>query len=190
MSQALRQQIESIVTLTDEEFSLVLSLFSTKQYRKHQFLVQEGNFVQHDFFLVHGLTQTFHVDESGKEHIVYFAMDNNWVTDVQAFHLQTKATLNIAFLENSEVLSLSYENMEKLCAILPKMQYYFRKKTIAENIMLHRRIQCLISNNAINRYHELITHFPALVQRVPKKMIASFLGVSRETLSRLLLQNM
>ena len=187
MSEALRRQIETIVALTDEEFAIALSHFEAKNFRKHQFPVQEGNNVRHDFFIVSGLTQSFHLDETGKEHIVHFAMEDNWVTDVRAFHMQTKATLNVYCLENTVALAISFENMEKLCTQLSKMQYYFRKKATADNILLHRRIQCLISNNAANRYHDLATNSPALLQRVPKKLIASYLGVSRETLSRLTL---
>jgi CRP-like cAMP-binding protein len=96
--------------------------------------------------------------------------------------------LNIYCLENAEMLAITYENIEKICAGLEKMQKYFRRKTIEQNILLQRRILCLITNNAANRYHELATNYPELIQRVPKKMIASYLGVSRETLSRLMPQ--
>jgi len=188
MSQIFRQQIETIASLTDDEFDYVMSHFTPKQFRKHQFLVQEGDLVQYNYFIVQGLTKSFYTDETGREHIMHFAMDNNWVTDPQAFQLQKKSNLNIYCLEKSEVLAISYENIEKICAGVEKMQYYFRKKSIEENIQLQRRVQCLITNNAANRYHDLVTNNPQLVQRVPKKMIASYLGVSRETLSRLLPQ--
>lgn len=188
MSQVLRQQIESIVAVTDEEFELVLSYFTPKDFRKHQFIIQEGDLVSKNYFIVQGLTKSFYTDETGREHIVQFAMDNGWTTDVQAFYGQMKSTLNIYCLENTQTLAISYENIEKLCAQLDKMQYYFRKKATEENTQLQRRIQCLISNNATNRYHDLATNYPELIQRVPKKMIASYLGVSRETLSRLMPQ--
>ena len=105
------------------------------------------------------------------------------------FNYRKKSSLNIYCLEKTELLAISYANIEKLCAGLEKMQYYFRKKMSEENMLLQRRIQCLITNNATNRYHDLATNYPELIQRVPKKMIASYLGVSRETLSRLLPQS-
>jgi len=188
MSELLRQQIESVVTLTDHEFEQVLSHFTPKKFRKHQFLVQEGELVRNNFFIARGLTKSFFTDETGKEHIVHFAMDNDWVTDAQAFHLQKKSTVNIYCLENCDSFAITYDNLQKLCSGLQKMQYYFRQKAIEENIALQRRIQCIISNDATNRYHDLATNYPELIQRVPKKMIASFLGISRETLSRLLPQ--
>jgi CRP-like cAMP-binding protein len=188
MSNSLRAQVESFVPLTDAEFDLVLSFFTEKKFRKHQFMVQEGSFVPHYFFIGRGLTKSFFVDETGREHILDLSMDNNWVTDMQAFHLQEKTKLNIYCLEDCETLAITLQNIEKLCSDLDKMQYFFRQKAIDENILLQRRIQCFVSNNATNRYHQLVAKNPELIQRVPKKLIASYLGVSRETLSRLILQ--
>ena len=188
MSKALREHIHSIVPLTDEEFEYVRSHFSAKHFRKHQLLVQEGNYVTHDYFIEEGLTKTFSIDDEGKEHILDFAMDGYWATDVQALQQHKKASLNIYCLKDCDTLSISGDNIEKLCAGLNKMQYYFRKKTIRQNIQLQRRILCLIKNNAADRYHDLAENYPELIQKVPKTLIASYVGVSRETLSRMLLK--
>lgn len=188
MTNSLRAQIEACVPLTDEEFALVLTYFTEKKFRKHQFMVQEGSFVPHKFFIVRGLTKTFSVDDTGREYILDLSMDNNWVTDTQAFHLQEKSKVNIYCLEECDTMVITLQNIEQLCSVLGKMQYFFRQKAIDENIQLQRRIQCFISNNATNRYHQLVAKNPGLIQRVPKKLIASYLGVSRETLSRLLPQ--
>lgn len=188
MSAILRQEIESIVPVTDQEFELIFSYFTPRNFRRHQFMVQDGNAVTSNYFLVNGLTKSFYVDETGKEHILQFAIDNDWVTDMAAFHAKTVSTLNIYCLENCETLAITYDNIEKLCSQLDKMQYYFRKQMTEENRRLQQRVQCLVTNNAANRYHDLITNYPELIQRVPKKMIASYLGVSRETLSRLITQ--
>ncbi len=188
MSEVLRSHIEAIVPLTDAEFGLVMSAFTEKKFRKHHFMVQEDHSVPYLYFIVSGLTKTFFIDETGREHILDLNMDNNWTTDMQAFHQQLKTTTNIYCLEDCETLAISLENIEKLCAQLDKMQYFFRRKAIEQNIHLQKRIQCFISSTAANRYHELVTKNPGLIQRVPKKLIASYLGVSRETLSRLLLQ--
>lgn len=188
MSRLLRDNIHSIITLTDEEFEFVRSHFLAKHFRKHQLMVQEGNYVTHDYFIEEGLTKTFSINEEGKEHVLDFAMDGYWVTDVQALQQQTKASLNVYCLKDCHTLSISYDNIEKLCAGLTKMQYYFRKKAIQQNIQLQRRILCLIKNNAADRYHDLIENYPDLIQKVPKTLIASYVGVSRETLSRMLLK--
>ncbi|MBL7699657.1 MAG: Crp/Fnr family transcriptional regulator [Chitinophagaceae bacterium] len=189
MSTALRRHIESIVPLNDEEFTYILSHFTEKHFRKHQFIEQEGNYVKYDYFLIEGLTKTFFTNEQGKEHILEFAMDNYWVTDIQALQNETQSTLNISCLSNCHVLSISKQKIEKLCAEVDKMQFYFRKKAMNENALLQKRILCLIKNNAAARYHDLASNHPELIQKVPKTLIASYVGVSRETLSRMLMKH-
>lgn len=186
MSQRLREHIETIVSLTDEEFDFALSQFTPKKFLKHQYLVQEGSYVEYDYLILEGLVKSFHTDEHDKEHILQFAMRDWWITDPQAFNHRTKATLNVYCLEKSHTLAITLQNKETLCAGLPKMEHFFRKKATAGYIGLQRRILCLISQNAKDRYEDLLQHYPSLIQRVPKTMIASYLGVSRETLSRLI----
>lgn len=188
MPEELRREIENIIKLDDDEYRFVLSCFIRKQFQKHQFLVQEGAYTEHEFFLANGLVKVYQTDDTGKEHIILFAMENNWAADVQAVNNKTKASFNIYCMEPTLTFAITLEDREKLCANLPKMEHFFRKKTISDNILLQRRIMCLISNNATDRYNDLLLHYPELIQRVPKTMIASYLGISRETLSRLLVK--
>lgn len=185
MRNELRTHIEKNISLTDNEFDLVFSHFTTKLFKKHQFLVQESNFVSNDFWVVKGLVKAYHSDIDGKEHIMQFAMEDWWITDYQAYFNQTKATLNVSCLENTEVLCLSLENREKICAELHKIEHFFRKKSNAGYVALQRRILSLLNSNAKERYEQFLTQYPTLLQRIPKTLIASYLGVSRETLSRL-----
>lgn len=186
MSKVLREHIEKIISLTDQEFDYVLSHFCQKRFLKHQFLIQEGDTVNNDFFILNGLLKASYRNDENKEHILQFATENSWITDPQAYDNQTVATLNIQCLEDGNALSITLKNKEKLCNNLQKMDSFFRKKITKEHIVLQRRVLCLISNNAKNRYEDLLKQYPSLVQRVPKTMIASYLGVSRETLSRLI----
>lgn len=185
MKDILRQQIEEIVSLTDEEFEFVLTHFQPKKFKKHQIVIHEGDHAPYDFFVVKGLMKVSRVDLDGKEHIVQFALENWWITDSQAFHNRVKATLSVDCLEDTDVFALTLENKEKLYHEMLKMQYFFLKKTTAGYIALQKRILCFISANANERYNNLISLYPGLLQRVPKSMIASYLGVTRETLSRL-----
>ncbi len=184
MSEILRQQIEKITPLTDKEFDYILSHFTTKKLKKHQFLIQESDLVQNDYFVIKGLLKAYYVNEEGKEHIMQFAMEDWWITDYQAYFNQTKALLNIDCIEPTEVLCLSLYNREKLCADLHKIEHFFRKKSNSGYIALQRRILSLLNSNAKERYEQLLQQYPTLFQRVPKTLIASYLGVSRETLSR------
>ncbi len=182
----LRQQIEEIVSLTDEEFERVVSYFEQKTFKKHHLIIQQGDYVQYDYFVAKGLMRAARISPEGKEHIVHFAMENWWITDPEAFHYRTKASLSVDCLEDSTVFSLTLENKEKMCSDLPKMEFFFRKKATAGYIALQKRIMCFISSKASDRYHNLLAQYPELIQRIPKTMIASYLGVSRETLSRLM----
>jgi CRP-like cAMP-binding protein len=182
----LRQHIEKIVSLTDSEFDYVLSHFSTRKFRKHQFLVQEGDLVPQEFFVIKGCMKAYMMNEEGKEHILQFAMESWWISDFEAYNKHTPATLNINCTEDSEVLCLPYENREKICDEMHKMEHYFRKISHAGYIALQQRILSLLSSTAKERYEKLLSQYPTLFQRVPKSVIAAYLGVSRETLSRIM----
>src|SRR5688572_16711242 len=138
MSELLRQQFEEIITLTDAEFEYVLSHFKTRKLKKHQFVVQEGQFVEYDFFITRGCLKSFHTDADGKLHIIQFGMQSWWITDYEAYYYQTKATVTIDCIEDSDLLLLSYENREKLCAEMHKIEHYFRKKTNKRNVALQK----------------------------------------------------
>ncbi len=185
MSQLLRQQFEKVISLDDQEFQYILSHFTTKKFRKHQFVVQEGQGVEHDFFILEGCVKSYHTDANGKDHIIQFGLQDWWITDYEAYYYQTPATMNIDCIEQTELLCLSYLHREKLCAEIHKVEHFFRRKTNRRNVALQQRILSLLSSNAKERYDLLLEKYPQLFQKVPKHLIASYLGVSRETLSRL-----
>jgi CRP-like cAMP-binding protein len=184
MSTELRRHFEKITPLTDQEFGYILSHFTTKKLKKHQFIIQEGDNVTNDYFVIKGLLKAYHIDKEGKEYIMQFAMEDWWVTDYQAYFSQTKATLNIDCIEEVEILCLSLHNREKICADLHKIEHFFRRKSNMGYVALQRRILSMLNSNAKERYEQLLLQYPTLFQRVPKTLIASYLGVSRETLSR------
>lgn len=185
MSKELRQHIEKITPLTDSEFEYVLSHFTKKKYKKHQFLVQQDDFVLNDYFVISGLLKASYTNlDDGKEHILQFAWEDWWVTDYQAYFNQSKANLNVDCIEDVEVLCLSLYNRDKICADLHKIEHFFRRKCNMGYVALQRRILSMLNSNAKERYEQLLSQYPNLFQRVPKTLLASYLGVSRETLSR------
>ena len=184
MESSLRQHIEKIIPLTNSEFDVIYSHFTPKKYKKHQFIVQEGESVPNDFFVLDGCLKSYFTDMNGKVHILQFGMKDWWITDYQAYYSQTKATINIDCIEDSELLCLSVENREKLCSEFQKVEHFFRKKTNRHNVALQKRILSLLSSSAEERYLQLLKMYPLLSQKVPKHIIASYLGVTRETLSR------
>jgi len=185
MKNALRQQIEDLVFLTDEEFEYVLSHFSSRKFKKNQYLIQAGDFAPNDYFVAKGLLKSSYSDESGKEHIVQFAMEQWWISDPEAFLLSQKATLDVICLEDALTYYIVQQNREKLCAEMQKMEYFFRKKAQSGYVALQRRIISLMSQTAKQRYDQFLLLYPLLIPRVPRSLIASYLGITRETLSRL-----
>ncbi|MEH6679889.1 MAG: Crp/Fnr family transcriptional regulator [Sediminicola sp.] len=185
MQEALRTHFEEIIKLTDDEFTYVLSHFKPKKFKKHQIVVHQDDVVRYNFFILKGLMRSSSSTADGKEHIVQFAMENWWITDLEAFHNGTVSKFTIDCLEETNTYALTLENKIKLCRELPKMEHFFHMKTTAGYIALQKRVLCFISSKAQDRYHNLLEQYPGIIQRVPKAMVASFLGVSRETLSRL-----
>jgi len=185
MKEKLREHIEKIIPLTDDEFTFILSRFTCKSYKKRAFLFQEGQSVTDSYFVVSGLLMLLYNDPSGKQHIVSFAMEDWWESDFLAYHTQSKATLSLQCLEDTDVFCLSLSGYQNLCAGLPKMEHFFLTKANAGHIASQRRILSFLTYQAKERYDQLLQRYPTLIQRVPKTLLASYLGVSRETLSRL-----
>lgn len=185
MEHLLRTHIEELITLTDKEFEYVLGHFERIKKRKHQYLVQEGEIVDKEYWIISGCAKSYFLDENGKEHILRFAMEQWWITDYESFVKRTPSKIYIDCLEDCEFLAISFENRDKLTAEMHKMERFWAKKSKFGRIALQNRILSLLKNSAKERYDLLLQQYPKLFQRVPKKLIASYLGVSRETLSRL-----
>lgn len=181
----LKAHINKIISLTEEEFTYVLSHFTAVNKRKHQFIVQENELIDKEYWVIKGCLKSYFFDDAGKEHILQFAMENWWITDYDAFTNQMKAKISVDCLEDCELLYITYENREKLSKEMHQMERFWAKKTKLGYIALQNRVLSLLRNTAKERYEMLLKQYPHFFQRVPKKMIAAYLGVSRETLSRL-----
>jgi CRP-like cAMP-binding protein len=184
MAEELRTHIEKIVKLTDEEFEIVLSHFSTASFKKNQFIFEKDEKVAYAYYVLSGLLKLIHIDSAANQHIISFSMEDWWESDFYAFFTQTKATMSLQCLEKTTVLCLSLEGYQKLCANLPKMESFFLQKSNVGFIGSQQRIFSLLTTNAKERYEQLLRQYPSLFQRVSKTQLAAYLGVSRETLSR------
>lgn len=181
----LRTHLEELTQLTDAEFDYLCSHFQLKKYKKHAIILHPGDRVPYEYFVVKGLLKTSLTEEDGKEHIWQFAMENWWVSDYQGLFYQTPATFAIQCLENVTLLQLSYNDRNKLCNELHKFEHFSRMKLTAGFLNMQNRVMALLKNDAQSRYQQLLQQYPTLIQRVPKSLIAAYIGVSRETLSRL-----
>jgi len=186
VSNRLRAHIEAISKLSDDEFDYILSHFKIKKLKKHASLVRVGDDVQHEYFVLQGCLRTYFTDpDTGKEYTYQFAVEDWWVTDREAFLNGTKAKMTIDCLEPCEVLSISKADREKLGIEMWKYEHYMNVKSNIGYVALQKRMLTMITGNARARYENFIQQYPHLVNRIPKTYIASYLGVSRETISRL-----
>ncbi|MFT3908946.1 MAG: Crp/Fnr family transcriptional regulator [Ferruginibacter sp.] len=181
----LRKHIEQVTSLSDEEFDSIKTFFTKKRVLKNQYLIHEGDDVKHEFFVLSGLYKVFFIDEQGKEFIIQFAKENWWMSDYQAFYQQKKSTVFIECIKAGEVLFSTLETRERLASEFQKMGHFQRVKLANGYVALQRRIKLLLSSTPQERYEEFSRLYPDLLQQLPKKMIAEYLGISRETLSRL-----
>lgn len=181
----LKEHITKTISLTDEEFSVVESFFTEEHFKKREMIISENDQVDHVYFIVSGLLKLFYTDAEAKEHIISFSMEDWWESDYAAFYTQTNATQSLQCLENTTVLKLSFSGYHELLHEVPKMTDFFLKKAIGGHITSQRRILSLMTLNAKDRYEQFLKHYPKLIHRLPKTVLSAYLGLSRETLSRL-----
>lgn len=189
MSQLLISNIERFIKLTDEEKYMILSIMQSKKIRKRQYLIQEGDTSRHSAFVLKGCMRSYFVDTNGFEHILQFAIEDWWITDLMSTITGKPARLNVDALEDSEVLLLPREDQLDLFEKCPKFEKYFR--IITENGMISSQQRLLdnLSLPAIDRYNNFVQKYPLFVQRIPQTQIAAYLGITPEFLSKIRNQN-
>ena len=184
-AQFLRRHISQLVSLSDDEFELVLKSFKPLQVAKKTLLLTCDEVVTKEYLVVKGCMKSFTYDEAGKEHIVQFAMENWWISDYPAYARQAPATICIQALEDCLVLELDIKTKQALCKKVLEMNIFFGAKAFSGYVALQKRVLSLLKNSASEKYELLLSQYPELFQRVSKTMLSHYLGVSRETLSRL-----
>lgn len=173
------------VHLTKAEIDVVKSYFSHRKYRKHQFILQQGDIATYDNFIVKGIARTYRIDEKGHEHILRFTPEDWWAGDLGSFLSSKPSSSNVDCLEDTEVLRISGKDLELLCDQVPAMNKYFRLLYQNSLVSYSERIASTLSKSARERYEEFIQRYPQIEQRVPNHQIASYLGIKPQSLSRI-----
>ena len=183
--QPLFDYIARFIPLTDQERSLVESKFKIRKFLKGQFVVQNGDTCKYESFVLSGCLKTFYIDNDGHEHIVMFAIEDWWTGDMYSFLTQTPGLYTIDALEDSELFCLEKNALEELYTKIPKFEKFFRHLLQNAFIAGQRRIIESMSLAADQRYCKFIEQFPLMEKRLPLKQIASYLGITPESLSRI-----
>jgi CRP-like cAMP-binding protein len=184
MFELLLKSVEERISISKEEFDFCKTLFIPKKLRKKQYLLQEGDVCRYTAFVEKGMLRTFTVDEKGNEPILQFSMEGWWIADLYSFLTDEPSQYNIEALEECELLLITKENWDILLKKVPAFEHYFRILIQNNLIATQRRLMSSLSETAEEKYTKLINNFPGCVQRVPQHMIASYLGITPETLSR------
>lgn len=181
----LLTHIHQKIPLTEADNSLILPYFTPKLLRRRQYLLQEGAICTHLSFVAKGLVKAFNIDEKGVEHISLFGSEGWWISDFGSFVNAVPGMLNIDAIEDTELLMISRENYEELLQKIPKMERYFRILYQNSLVTKDKRLISSITDSAEEKYLGFANNFPQIVQRLPQNLIASYLGLAPETISRI-----
>ena len=185
MFEVLLQKFDEKIQLTEEEKELCKSFFLPKKLRKRQYILQEGDVCKYVAFVEKGMLRSYTIDDKGNDHIMQFAFEGWWIADQYSFLTGEPAVYTIDALEDCELLLLSKQAEDELLKKIPAFEKYFRLLLQNSLIATQRRLISSLSQTAEERYQQLIHVCPTIPQRVPQHMMASFLGITPETLSRI-----
>jgi CRP-like cAMP-binding protein len=185
MYEQLLKNIKSKITFSGEDAELIKKFFIPKKIRKRQYILNAGDVCRHITFVEKGLLRSFSVDEDGHDHVMQFATEGWWISDMNSFFSGDSAVYNIEALEDSELLQLSKQAMEEMMNQVSIMERYFRLLMQNNIVSLQRRIIASVAYSAEEKYLKLMEICPDIINRAPQQYIASYLGITPETLSRI-----
>jgi CRP-like cAMP-binding protein len=185
MSEILKQNIKAHISLSATEMDEFCNLFQLKTIKKKNFLLREGEVCKFEGFVTKGLFRVYHIDKNGFEQVLYFAIENWWITDMDSFTNEKPSSLYIEALEDSEVLIISKKDKEFAYANLPKIEKLFRVMTQKTHVALQRRMIDNLSKTAESRYIEFAEKYPPLIKRLSNIQIAAYLGITNVFLSNI-----
>lgn len=185
MYNLLKDAIKKISPATDMDMELMASHFIEKKYKKNDWLLRTGSVAHEVFFIAKGAVYQFYEDEAANERVCYFGFENSFVTDIESFSKQARSTSSIKALEPCVCYSISCVDLVALMKASTPAAEFFRltiENVAAESI---KRIKSLLMFNPEKQFLQLIDESPDVLQRVPQKYIAQYLGIAPESLSRI-----
>ena len=183
--QLIFKNIAKHISLIDSEIQYLWSLMKKISLDKKEYILSQGKICNKIYFVDQGSLRAYNVNENGKESTIMFAVSDWWITAIDSFMNQKASSLTIVALENSTILELDYDNLQTLLLKIPKFERFFRILFQNAYIREQRRALHNISMSTEERYVQFIKKYPAIVEKITQKQIASYLGVTPEFLSAL-----
>ncbi len=172
-------------SISEREEAVILSFFEPFEIKRKKDLMRYGEVCKHIDFIVKGCLRSYYADEKGIEHIYQIRMDNSWISDLESFYTQEPSRYYIEALEDTQLLRITRGNLEKLYEEVPGMERYFRILFQKAYVNSLKRLSSTMWEPAADRYKNLLKRHPDMFQRVPMVYIASYLGITPESLSRI-----
>ncbi|MEI3801250.1 MULTISPECIES: Crp/Fnr family transcriptional regulator [unclassified Chitinophaga] len=185
MYEQLSAFILSKISVTDAQLGVILSHFKPLQAGRNQLLLTEGEVARNIFFVAGGCIRIYFIDENGQEATRYLAFENNFACGLMSFIAQQTSHEFIQAVLPSQLLSISRNDFYYLLDIIPSWEKFYRSYLENAYVINTGRLMSFITQSAGERYRRLLDESPHIVQRLPNKLVASYLNISQETLSRL-----
>ncbi|GLU55209.1 hypothetical protein Dfri01_46700 [Dyadobacter frigoris] len=180
-----KKNIARFVTLTPVEEEYLISKVKVTHIRRRQFIVQPEFVCKYKSYIVTGCFRAYLVDSAGHEHTITLSVEDWWISDFNSYFLQEPSELFVEALEDSVLIQMDHVVEDDLLAKIPKLEIYFKVLAMRALAFLQKRILANLSKSAEERYHFFAKKYPHLLQRVPQHMIASYLGMTTQFLSKI-----
>jgi len=181
----LFRAMEKYVVLSEESREKIRELSIIRNLRKRQYLLQEGDVMRTENFVLKGCLRTYEVSDRGQEHVIQFSVEEWWAGDLYSFLTETPSRYNIDCLEDVTLLQFTGPAVNRLYDEVPGFERYFRILLQNAFIAMNNRVLSSMSRPAAERYAEFLERYPHIEQRVTNQQIASYLGITPESLSRI-----
>jgi CRP-like cAMP-binding protein len=179
------ETISKTIELSESDKRVLRNNYLVKKLKKRQFFLQEGDVCKYAGFITRGCLKTYTIDKNGDEHVFQIAIEGWWVSDMYSHLTGEPATFTIEALEDCELLILDLEARETIFKQIPNYERFHRILLERNYVATQRRVNSMLSSSAEERYLAFINKYPQIVQRVPQLVIASYLGIAPESLSRI-----